>query len=61
MRIMLVTNKDLLLPARQRLYAIGVFNINNLETPSAAFEVASEKRSAAIIPDRPVQQGRDRE
>jgi fructose/tagatose bisphosphate aldolase len=30
--MVLVTNKDLLIPARQRAYAVGAFNVNNLET-----------------------------
>lgn len=49
MRIMLVTNKDLLSPARQKLYAVGAFNINNLETLSAAVEAASGEMSPVII------------
>jgi fructose-bisphosphate aldolase class II len=46
---MLVTNKDLLVPARRRGYAIGAFNINNLETVLAVAEAATEEKSPAII------------
>lgn len=46
---MLVTNKDLLVPARQRAYAVGAFNINNLETILAVSEAAVEEKSPAIV------------
>jgi len=46
---MLVTNKDLLVPARQKAYAVGAFNINNLETLTAVAEAAVEEKSPAII------------
>ena len=46
---MLVTNKDLLVPARQRTYAVGAFNINNLETLLAVSEAAVEEKSPAIV------------
>ncbi|MGD0495692.1 MAG: class II fructose-1,6-bisphosphate aldolase [Candidatus Bathyarchaeia archaeon] len=46
---MLVTNKDLLVPARQRAYAVGAFNINNLETLLAVSEAAVEEKSPAIV------------
>jgi len=46
---MLVTNKDLLVPARRKGYAVGAFNINNLETVLAVAEAATEEKSPAII------------
>jgi len=46
---MLVTNRDLLVPARRRGYAIGAFNINNLETALAVAEAASDEKSPAIV------------
>jgi fructose-bisphosphate aldolase class II len=45
----LVTNKDLLVPARQGAYAVGAFNINNLETMLAVSEAAVEEESPAIV------------
>jgi len=45
----LVTNKDLMVPARQRAYAVGAFNINNLETVLAVSEAAVEEKSPAIV------------
>jgi fructose-bisphosphate aldolase class II len=45
----LVTNKDLLVPARRKAYAVGAFNINNLETLLAVFEAATEEKSPAIV------------
>ena len=32
---MLVTNKDLMIPAKRDLYAIGAFNVQNLESMQA--------------------------
>lgn len=46
---MLVTNKELLVSARKDRYAVGAFNINNLETVLAVAEAAAEERSPAII------------
>lgn len=46
---MLVTNKDLLVPARRKGYAVGAFNVNNLETVLAVAEAATEEKSPAII------------
>ncbi len=46
---MLVTNKDLMVPARKRAYAVGAFNINNLETLLAISEAAVEEKSPAIV------------
>jgi len=45
----LVTNKDLLVPARRKAYAVGAFNINNLETLLAVSEAATEEKSPAIV------------
>jgi fructose-bisphosphate aldolase class II len=46
---MLVTNKDLLVPARRKAYAVGAFNINNLETVLAVSDAADEEQSPAIV------------
>jgi len=46
---MLVTNKDLLLPATKKAYAVGAFNINNLEALLAVVEAAVEEMSPAIV------------
>ncbi len=46
---MLVTNRDLLIPAMKRSYAVGAFNISNLENLSAVTQAAVEERSPAII------------
>jgi len=46
---MLVTNRDLLLPARQKAYAVGAFNINNLETLLAVAEASVEEKSPVIV------------
>jgi fructose-bisphosphate aldolase class II len=46
---MLVTNKDLLVPARRKAYAVGAFNINNLETVLAVSEAAVEEKSPAVV------------
>jgi len=46
---MLVTNKDLMLPASHGSYAVGAFNINNLESLLAVVEAAVEERSPVII------------
>jgi fructose-bisphosphate aldolase class II len=46
---MLATNKELLTTARQKAYAVGAFNINNLETLLAVTEAAVEEKSPAII------------
>lgn len=42
---MLVTNKDMLVPARRDGYAVGAFNISNLETALALAEAVSLGRS----------------
>ena len=49
MRSLLVTNKDLLLPARQNAYAVGAFNISNLESLLAVAEAAVEEKSPVIV------------
>jgi fructose-bisphosphate aldolase class II len=46
---MLVANKDLLVTAKQKAYAVGAFNINNLETALAIFGAAAEEKSPAIV------------
>jgi fructose-bisphosphate aldolase class II len=46
---MLVTNKDLLLPAKRGAYAVGAFNIQNLESLSAVVEAAVEEKSPVIV------------
>jgi fructose-bisphosphate aldolase class II len=46
---MLVTNKDLMVPARRGGYAIGAFNVNNLEVVLAVAEAATEEKSPAIV------------
>ena len=48
-RKMLVANKDMMVPARQEAYAVGAFNVNNLETVLAVSEAASEEKSPAIV------------
>ena len=45
----LVTNKDLLVPAREKGYAIGAFNVNNLESALAVSEAAIDEKSPAIV------------
>ena len=46
---MLLTNRDLLVPARKKGYAVGAFNINNLEGLLAVTEAATEEKSPSII------------
>jgi fructose-bisphosphate aldolase class II len=46
---MLVTNKDLMVPARKNGYAIGAFNVQNLESTLAIAEAAIEEKSPAIL------------
>ena len=45
----LVTNKDLLLPATREAYAVGAFNISNLESLLAVTEAAVEEKSPVVI------------
>ena len=46
---MLVTNKDLMVPARKNGYAIGAFNVQNLESMSAVAEASAEEKSPVIM------------
>jgi fructose-bisphosphate aldolase class II len=46
---MLITNKDLMVPARRNGYGIGAFNVNNLEAVLAVAEAATEEKSPAIV------------
>jgi fructose-bisphosphate aldolase class II len=46
---MLVTNQDLMTLASRKAYAIGAFNINNLESVLAVAEAAAEEKSPAIV------------
>lgn len=46
---MLVTNKDLMVPARRNGYGIGAFNVNNLEAVLSVVEAAVEEKSPAIV------------
>jgi len=46
---MLITNKDLMLPAMQKAYAVGAFNISNLESLLAVAEAATEEKSPVIV------------
>ena len=46
---MLVTNKDLMVPARKNGYAVGAFNVQNLESMQAVAEAAVEEKSPAIL------------
>ncbi len=46
---MLVTNKELLSTAMANGYAVGAFNINNLETLLAIVEGSAEERSPVIV------------
>jgi fructose-bisphosphate aldolase class II len=52
-RAMLVTSKDLLISATQGAYAVGAFNISNLESLSAVVEAANEEKSSVIIAATP--------
>jgi len=45
----LVTNKDLMSPAMQKAYAVGAFNISNLESLLAVVEAAAEEKSPVIV------------
>lgn len=46
---MLVTNKQLLTEASTRGYAVGAFNIQNLETLSAIADASTEEQSPVIV------------
>jgi fructose-bisphosphate aldolase class II len=45
----LVTNKDLMVPARKNGYAIPALNVQNLESLTAVAEAATEEKSPAIM------------
>jgi fructose-bisphosphate aldolase class II len=47
--VVLVTNRDLLVPARKDCYAIAALNVQNLESLSAVAEAAAEENSPVII------------
>ena len=53
MKRMLVTNKDLMVPARRKAYGVGAFNVNNLESVLAVSEAAGEEKSPAIVAATP--------
>lgn len=44
-----MTNRDLLVPATRKAYAVGAFNVNNLEVVLAVAEAAVEEKSPAIV------------
>jgi fructose-bisphosphate aldolase class II len=46
---MLVTGKELLLDAQKKGYAVGAFNINNMEIVQAIIEAAEETNSPVIL------------
>lgn len=46
---MLVTGKEILLDAQKNGYAVGAFNVNNMETIQAIIEAAEETRSPVIL------------
>jgi fructose-bisphosphate aldolase class II len=50
---MLVTNKEILSAAMAKGYAVGAFNINNLETLLAIVEAATEEKSPLIVAATP--------
>ncbi len=47
--MVLVTNKDLMVPARKNGYAVAAFNVQNLESMSAVVEAAIEEKSPVIL------------
>jgi fructose-bisphosphate aldolase class II len=47
--MMLVTNKDLMVPARKNGYAIPALNVQNLESLTAVAEAAAEEKSRVIM------------
>jgi len=50
---MLVTNKEILSAAMAKGYAVGAFNINNLETLLAIVEASEEEKSPVIVAATP--------
>jgi fructose-bisphosphate aldolase class II len=49
MKSMLVTNKEILSLAMVKGYAVGAFNISNLESLSAVVEASAEEQSPVIV------------
>jgi fructose-bisphosphate aldolase, class II len=47
--VVLVTNKDLMVPARKNGYAIPALNVQNLESLTAVSEAAAEEKSPVIM------------
>jgi fructose-bisphosphate aldolase class II len=47
--VVLVTNKDLMVPARKNGYAIPALNVQNLESLTAVAEAAAEEKSPVIM------------
>jgi fructose-bisphosphate aldolase, class II len=45
----LVTNKDLMVPARKKGYAVPALNVQNLESLTAVAEAAAEEKSPVIL------------
>ena len=45
----LVTNKELMVPARKNGYAIGAFNVQNLESVKVTVEAATEEISTIPV------------
>ena len=50
---MLVTSRDLLLDAQENKYAVGAFNIENMEMVLAVLKAAEETRSPVIMETSP--------
>jgi fructose-bisphosphate aldolase class II len=50
---LLVTNKEVLTTASTKGYAVGAFNINNMEILQAIVETATEEKSPVIIAASP--------
>lgn len=50
---MLVTTKDMLLDAQKNHYAVGAFNVENLEFVMAVLKAAEEKKSPVIMQTTP--------
>ena len=46
---LLVTNKDLMVPARKKGYAVPALNVQNLESLTAVAEAAAEEKSPVIL------------
>ena len=50
---MLVTSKELLLDAKKNHYAVGAFNVENMEMVLAILKAAEERQSPVIMPTTP--------